>query len=229
MSGSSCGSGGGSPSASAGEPGALDDQRDRACHVDHHRVGLLGRDGRPQRAAGHRDGAGVRAPAPDRLGAGERDDRLAAVVADQRRQRHLGFLLRAVVAGLGQDRDDRDEQPARGDGGRAPRAPPPAPAAYAASTAVTAGSASPVSPAGLLTGTGRPYRRRHATVTGTRGRGSRPGRGGRAAGRQRRLLNVVKSMKAVFNRGYRQSPRQNRLSAHAGYGSLLTCGDVQAS
>jgi len=43
------------------------------------------------------------------------------------------------------------------------------------------------------------------------------------------LHNVVKSMKAVFSRGYRQSQRQNRLSAHAGYGSLLTCGDGQAS
>jgi hypothetical protein len=43
------------------------------------------------------------------------------------------------------------------------------------------------------------------------------------------LLNVVKTMKAAFNDGYRRSPRQNRLSAHAGYGNLLTCGDVQAS
>jgi hypothetical protein len=49
------------------------------------------------------------------------------------------------------------------------------------------------------------------------------------AGPERRLLNVVKPMKAAFNGGYRRSPRQNRLSAHAGYGSLLTCGDVQAS
>src|SRR5258708_38871945 len=36
-------------------------------------------------------------------------------------------------------------------------------------------------------------------------------------------------MKAAFNRGYRRSPRHNRLSAHVGYGNLMTCGDAQAS
>ena len=62
-------------------------------------------------------------------------------------------------------------------------------------------------------------------VAGSTGEGA----GGAAWQGGCRLLNVVKSMKAVFTCGYRQSPRQNQLSAHAGYGSLLTCDDVQAS
>src|SRR6202012_5720429 len=55
--------------------------------------------------------AGVVLPPPESRGAGERDDRRAPVVADQRRERHFGFLLRTVLAGLGQHGDDRDEQP----------------------------------------------------------------------------------------------------------------------
>src|SRR6185437_7195436 len=99
------------------QPGALHDQRDRARHVDDDRVGVLGGDRGPQPRRGQRDRAGVRAPAPDHVGAGERDDRLAPVVADQGRERHLGFLLRPVRVGLGEDGDDRDEKPAGGDRG----------------------------------------------------------------------------------------------------------------
>ena len=97
------------------QPGALDDQRHRAGDLDHHRVGL-GESGRPQARTGDRDGAGVLAPLPQGVGAGERDDRGSAVVADQRRQRHLGFLLGPVLVGLGQHGHDGNEQPGRGDG-----------------------------------------------------------------------------------------------------------------
>jgi hypothetical protein len=185
--------------------------------VDHDGVGL-GPGSRPQARTGDRNGTGVLAPPPERVRAGERDDRGAAVVADQRRQRHLGLLLGAVVVGLRQHGHDGNEQPGRRDGAER--------RVLGGLSRLVGGENrgdGGIGVPGVARGSGR-----------SRSHGSDPTAGAlRWAAARRlaaigRLPDVMNSMKAALWHGYCRFARQNRLSTHVGYGNLMTCGYVQA-